>query len=78
MKLGVLPWRIGRGGLARWTRRLDQHVAQAAWAGAQLLVMPEYAALEPALGEAPDLEAELSRALTEAPPRARRIAASPA
>jgi len=66
VKLGVLPWRIGRGGLARWSRRLDQHVAQAAWAGAQMLVMPEYAALEPALGEAPDLEAELSRALAGA------------
>jgi predicted amidohydrolase len=63
VKLGVLPWRIGRGGLDRWTRRLDREVAQAAWAGAQLLVMPEYAALEPALGDTPDLAAELARAL---------------
>ena len=62
MKLGVLPWRVGRGGLARWARRLDQAVAQAAWAGAEMLLLPEYAALEVALGETPDLPGELARA----------------
>jgi predicted amidohydrolase len=61
MKLGVLPWRVGRGGFDRWARRLDREVAQAAWAGAQMLLMPEYAALELALGEAPDLAGELAR-----------------
>ena len=70
MKLGVLPWRVGRGGLARWARRLDQEVAKAAWSGAQLLVTAEYAALEPALGTsadtAPDLDAELARAIAGA------------
>jgi predicted amidohydrolase len=66
VKLGVLPWRIGRGGLDRWARRLDREVAQAAWAGAELLLMPEYAALEPALGDAPDLAAELARAIAGA------------
>ncbi len=63
VKVGALAWRIGRGGLERWGRRLDREVAQAAWAGAQLLVMPEYACLELALGEAPDLAGELSRAV---------------
>jgi predicted amidohydrolase len=61
MKLGVLPWRVGRGGFERWARRLDREVAQAAWGGAQMLLMPEYAALELALGEAPDLAGELAR-----------------
>jgi len=61
MKLGVLPWRIGRGGFDRWAKRLDREVAQAAWAGANMLLMPEYAALELALGEAPDLAGELAR-----------------
>ena len=63
VKIGALAWRIGRGGLDRWAKRLDREVAQAAWAGARLLVMPEYAALELALGEAPDLAGELSRAI---------------
>jgi len=63
VKLGALAWRVGRGGLDRWAKRLDREVAQAAWAGAQVLVMPEYAALELALGEAPDLAGELSRAI---------------
>ena len=63
MKLGVLPWRVGRGGFARWARRLDQEVAKAAWAGAQMLVTAEYAGLEPALGHEPDLAGELARAV---------------
>lgn len=63
VKIGALAWRVGRGGLDRWAKRLDREVAQAAWAGAQILVMPEYAALELALGEAPDLAGELSRAV---------------
>ena len=66
MKLGVLPWRVGHGGFERWSRRLDREVAQAAWAGAQLLLMPEYAALEPALGDEPDLHGELARAVSGA------------
>jgi len=63
MKLGVLPWRIRRGGFDRWAKRLDREVAQAAWAGADMLLMPEYAALELALGEAPDLAGELARGI---------------
>ncbi len=63
VKLGTMAWRVGRGGLDRWGKRLDREVAQAAWAGAQLLVMPEYAALELALGDAPDLTGELARGI---------------
>lgn len=63
MKLGVLPWRVGRGGFDRWARRLDQEVGRAAWGGAQILVTAEYAGLEPALGGEPDLGGELARAI---------------
>ncbi len=66
VKLGVLPWRVGRGGFDRWARRLDREVAQAAWAGAELLLMPEYAALELALAEAPELAGELRRGVAAA------------
>jgi predicted amidohydrolase len=66
VKVGVLPWRIGRGGFERWAKRLDREVAQAAWAGAKLLAMPEYAPLELALGEAPDLPGELARGIAGA------------
>lgn len=66
VKVGVLPWRIGRGGFDRWAKRLDREVAQAAWAGAKLLAMSEYAPLELALGDAPDLAGELSRGIAGA------------
>ncbi|MCW3476204.1 carbon-nitrogen hydrolase family protein [Limobrevibacterium gyesilva] len=60
LRLGLLQWQVGRGGgVAGWAARLDAEVAAAARQGAQLLVMPEYAPLELAAGDAPDLEREL-------------------
>lgn len=63
VRIGVLPWRIGRGGFERWAKRLDREAALAAWGGAALLLMPEYAALELALGSEPDLVGELARGI---------------
>jgi predicted amidohydrolase len=68
LRLGVLPWRVGHGGgVDAWAARLDAEVAFARAAGAELLVMPEYAPLELAAGDAPDLAAELASAVAAAP-----------
>jgi predicted amidohydrolase len=63
LRLGLLPWRVGRGGgVADWATRLDREVAEAAGHGAHLLVMPEYAPVELAAGATPDLVRELTDA----------------
>lgn len=68
LRLGVLPWRVGQvAGVAAWTARLEREVAIAAGAGAQMLVMPEYAPLEMATGHVADVVAELRTACALAP-----------
>ena len=68
LRLGLLQWAVGRGaGVAAWAARLDHEVAVAVRAGAELLVMPEYAPLELAASEAPDLSAELAIGCDAAP-----------
>ncbi len=67
LRLGVLAWEVGRGGgVAAFARRLDAELAVARRAGADLAVLPEYAALEAAFGNGPDLPGELARALDQA------------
>jgi len=67
LRLGLLQWKIARAqGIAAWAARLESEVATAARAGAQLLVMPEYAPLEAAAGATPDLAAELAFAVAHA------------
>lgn len=64
LRLALRQWRIGRAsGLAAWIDRLDAAVIEAAAQGAELLVMPEYAPMEMATGDAPDIPAELARAV---------------
>ena len=68
LRLGVLPWQVRAvPGLDVWVARLDREVGIAARAGAQMLVMPEYAPLEMATGRMPDVEAELRSACALAP-----------
>ena len=63
LRLGVLAWQVQpRPGLAAWTDRLEAEVAHAAQAGAQMLLMPEYAPVEMACQPTPDLPRELSTA----------------
>ncbi len=66
LKLALLPWRIRRvAGLEGWAERLD--TALASVAGADLVVMPEYAPLELAAGPEADLALELRRAVALGP-----------
>lgn len=68
LRIGVLPWQVRpQPGLAAWGARLEAEVAQASAAGAQMLVMPEYAPLEMAVQSVPDLELELRSACAFAP-----------
>lgn len=63
LRVALRQWRVGRvAGVAGWAARLDSVVAKAAAHGAQLLVLPEYAGMEMAAGELPDVAAELARA----------------
>jgi predicted amidohydrolase len=63
LRLGLLQYRIERlGGVADFAATLRREVGAAASQGAELLVLPEYAAVAAAAGPAPDLEAELARA----------------
>ena len=66
LRLAVAQWRIEPpAGVAGWLARLDREAAAAADAGAELAMLPEYAAIEAAAGPSPDLPAELSRALAQ-------------
>ena len=68
LRLGLLQWRVGRGGSVNaFARRLDTDLAVARRAGVELAVLPEYAALEAGFGGTPDLAGELSRAVALAP-----------
>lgn len=64
VRVGMLAWQVARGD---WPARLERAVAEAAGAGAELLLLPEYCALEAAAGERPDVAAELRRAVARAP-----------
>ncbi len=67
LRLALAQWRVGReAGLDKWSARLDREVTQAAWGGAQLVVLPEYAALQAAFGPEPDIAAELAGAVAMA------------
>ena len=66
IRLGLAQWRVERpAGVSGWLARLDREIAVAASAGAEMLLLPEYAAMEAAAGNAPDLPAELSRAVAQ-------------
>jgi len=66
LKLATCAWRVGRpAGVAGWAQRLDRAIAEAR--GAELLLLPEYAAMEVAAGEMPDVTAELARATELSP-----------
>lgn len=68
LRLAVAQWRIERpAGVAGWLARLDREVGVVAANGAQLALLPEYAAMEAAAGDRPDLPAELARAVADAP-----------
>lgn len=68
VRVGLLAWEVARPqGVAGWAARLEREVGAAAAAGARLLLLPEYAALEVAAGAQPDIAAELRRAVAMAP-----------
>ena len=70
LMLGVLAWQVGRPeSLDAYATRLDREVRDGVAAGAQLLLMPEYAAVEVAsafacAGVAAEMEAMLDEAGT--------------
>jgi predicted amidohydrolase len=68
LRIGALAWRVQRSAsIAAWAARLERAVAEAARAGARLLLTAEYAPLEAAAGAQPDLAGELRRAVAQAP-----------
>jgi predicted amidohydrolase len=68
LRLGLLQWRVERSaGVAGWAARLDREAAEAVAQGADLAMMPEYALMEAASGDHPDLAAELLCATKMAP-----------
>ena len=68
MRIGALAWQVERGaGPHAWIARLAREVGVAAQAGARLLLLPEYAVMEAAAGDGPDLAGELARAVGFAP-----------
>lgn len=67
LRLAVSAWQVGRvAGVAGFAARLDAAVVEARAAGAELLVLPEYAAMEAAVQERPDVVAELAAACGQA------------
>ncbi len=63
MRLGLLQYQVGRyASFAAWRTALEQRIAEAAQAGAELLLLPEYAGLDVILTPQPDLTAELAAA----------------
>lgn len=68
LRLGVLPWKVRpTPGLDHWAVRLDREVKCAVAAGAQMLLMPEYAPMEMATGPMPDVADELRDACAFSP-----------
>lgn len=69
LTLALAQYRVEPGrGVARFAEKLGELAGRARAGGADLLVLPEYAALEAAAGaEGPDVAAELRRALALAP-----------
>jgi predicted amidohydrolase len=68
LSVAAMAWQVGRGaGVEAWAARLEVAVAEAAAAGARLLLLPEFASLEAATGERPDVRAELRRAVAQTP-----------
>ena len=66
--MATCAWEVGRpGGLDGWADRLDAALATAVVGGAELVLLPEYAAMEVASGPSPDVEAELARAVALSP-----------
>ena len=64
MKLGALAWKVERSaGVAAWAARLEREVAYARSQGADLVLSAEYAPVEYAAGDMPDVAAELARAV---------------
>lgn len=67
LRIATAAWRIDPpAGMDGWAARVDAAVADAAARGAQLLLLPEYAAMEAACGATPDIAAELARAVAQA------------
>lgn len=63
MRLALLQYRPARHtGFDGWAAAFDARIAEAATAGADLLVLPEYASLDAIDAPAPDLAAELTAA----------------
>ncbi|WP_158745894.1 carbon-nitrogen hydrolase family protein [Acidisphaera sp. L21] len=63
MRLGLLQYRVGRyAGVAEWGAGFAARIAEAAAAGAELLVLPEYACIDAVAAPLPDLAAELNAA----------------
>jgi predicted amidohydrolase len=63
MRLALLQHRVARhDGFASWAAAFDAHIEEAAAAGADLLVLPEYASLDAIPTPAADLAAELAGA----------------
>lgn len=67
LRLAVSAWQVGRvSGVAGFAARLDAAVAEACSVGADLLLLPEYMAMEAAAQPSPDVEAELALACDQA------------
>jgi predicted amidohydrolase len=68
LRIAVSAWQVGRvDGVAGFAARLGAAVAEARANGAELLLLPEYAAMEAAVQpEAPDIAAELETACRQA------------
>jgi predicted amidohydrolase len=63
MRLALLQYQIGRhADFAAWQAAFDARIAEAAQAGADLLVLPEYASVDAIRTPAADLAAELTAA----------------
>jgi len=63
MRLALLQHRVGRyDGLAGWAAAFDRCIAEAAAAGGELLVLPEYATLDSIAAPLADLATELNEA----------------
>ena len=67
LRLAVSAWQVGQvDGVAGFARRLDAAVAEARAEDAELLLLPEYAAMEATRQPSPDITAELAEACDQA------------